>query len=89
MKNRIVCAANKSSVDGLLVLGARHFDNCMRATITALGRKHTEFREQGFIDRFGNFLTRSEAFDIAEDANQIIRECGTEDARKLYSENLY
>lgn len=89
MKNRIVCAANRSNVDGLLILGARHFDNCMRATITALGRNHTEFVEQGFIDRFGNFLTRSEAFDIAEQSNQITRECGTEHTRELYSENLY
>lgn len=85
----IVCAANRSNVDGLLVLGARHFDACMRKAIDLSGRKHTEFVEQGFIDQHCNFYTREEAFEIAENNGQIKRILGTEHRRELYSENLY
>ena len=43
---------------------------------------------QGFIDQFGQFLTREEAWPIAERNTQIIRRVGG-DGIKLYSENLY
>lgn len=85
---KIVAAANRSSIDGLLVISARHFDKCMRAQITALGREHTEFREQGFIDQHCNFYTREEAYTVAEKNNQIFRRCGG-DENRLFSENLY
>jgi hypothetical protein len=44
--------------------------------------------EQGFIDTWGNFLTREEAWVNATFNNQIIRRCGGDEGR-LYSENLY
>lgn len=44
--------------------------------------------DEGFIDQFGNFLTREEAHVIAVKQNQIIRRCGGDESR-LYSENLY
>lgn len=87
-KPRIVAAANRSSVDGFLVVGARHFDTCMRAQIKESGRKHTEFTEQGFIDQHCNFYTREEAYLIAERNGQIFRRCGG-DELCLFSENLY
>ena len=43
---------------------------------------------QGFIDQRGNFLTREEAWIVAEASGQIIRRVGG-DGKKLYSENLY
>jgi hypothetical protein len=85
---RIVAAANRSGVDGLLVIGARHFDKCMRDQIKACGRKHTEFNEQGFIDQHCKFYTREEAYLIADSNNKIVRRCGG-DSGTLYSENLY
>lgn len=84
----IVSAANRSKEDGVIIVGARHFDKCMRQQINAMGRKHTEFTEQGFIDQHCNFYTREEAFLIANDNNQIIRRCGGDEGC-LYSENLY
>lgn len=85
---RIVAAANKSKKDGLIVVGARHFDSLMRAQINAAGRLSTEFNDQGFIDQFGNFYSREEAFIIAGSNGQIIRRCGGDDGC-LFSENLY
>ena len=44
--------------------------------------------EQGFVDQFGVFLTREEAWDVASKAGQIVRRVGG-DGGCLYSENLY
>ena len=56
--------------------------------------------EQGFIDQFGDFLTREEAWKIADSMGQIRRPTGFEtflcprkanvgDDGILFSENLY
>ena len=84
----IVAAANRSKVDGILIVGARHFDHCMRGQIKAMGRKHTEFTEQGFIDQHCRFYSREDAFRIASENGQIIRRCDG-DENRLFSENLY
>lgn len=90
MKSRsnsiIVCAANRLA-SGLIVCGARHHDAIMNAQIKASGESCVG-EIQGFIDQFGNFLTRSEAHQIAERNGQIKRRCGG-DAEQLFSENLY
>jgi hypothetical protein len=44
--------------------------------------------EQGFIDNKGNFLTREEAWVVAEREGQIIRRACSDEG-VLYSENLY
>lgn len=44
--------------------------------------------EQGFIDQYGNFYTREEAYFVAEENGQIIKKCGG-DRVSLFSENLY
>lgn len=44
--------------------------------------------EQGFVDQFGQFLTRNEAFEVAKKADQIIQIFGG-DKEILFSENLY
>jgi len=82
----VVCAANRLA-SGLIVCGARHHDAVMNAQIKASGETHIG-ETQGFIDQFGNFLTRLEAHKIAERNGQIKRRCGG-DAHKLFSENLY
>lgn len=89
MNQRIVCAAIKFASIGkeYIVTGARHYDSIMASTIKLLPQGTYE-REQGFIDQAGKFLTREEAWVIAEAAGQIIRRVGG-DGNKLYSENLY
>lgn len=47
--------------------------------------------DQGFIDQFGAFMSRTEAWKVAEAAGQIIRRVDGDavDGGTLYSENLY
>lgn len=89
---RIVCAACRSSKTGLMVLGPRHMDNVMRLHVE-LTPDHTyhDFDEQGFIDQWGVYMDRQEAWNVAEASNQIVHRCGgdTNKGGTLYSENLY
>ncbi len=81
---RVVCAANRNTVTGEIILGIRHWDNFMHSLI-----KDKQYQyEQGFVDQRGVFLTREEAWAVAVEANQIIRRVGGDDG-VLYSENLY
>ncbi len=85
---RIVCAAILTT-NGVVVCSARHFDECMHKQIAQmgdLGQLHEA--DQGFIDQWGNYLTREEALAVAKRQNQIRREVGGGDT-KLYSEMLY
>lgn len=100
---RVVCAANRiiryfyinneQFNTELVVLGARHFDALMHSAISNISTnpfdkiKPSDW-EQGFIDQRGNFLTREEAWIVAETAGQIIQRVGG-DEKKLFSENLY
>ena len=93
--SRIVCAANRYTYRsgdisfGVLLVGARHWDSCMRDQAKRCAYKIDKTtEEQGFIDQFGKFYTREEAFVIAEKNGQIIRRVGGDNG-KLFSENLY
>ena len=86
MNPRIVCAANRFE-NGPLLIGARHFDQHMHVQANYLGVKGTEPHEQGFIDQYGRFYSRKDAWGIAEKNGQIIRRCGCDG--ELFSENLY
>lgn len=83
---RVVCAANRKRETGLIICGARHWDKIMRAQAKALNETFTGW-DQGFIDQFGDFITRDEAWVIAKDQKQIFREVSS--PGRLYSENLY
>lgn len=87
---RIVCAANRAYMTGDMAIGARHYDAVMIAQIDKWADPHA-LSQQGFIDQRGEFLTRTEAWSVAEAAGQIIRRVGGDDANggTLYSENLY
>lgn len=91
--NRIVCAATRFS-SGVVIPGVRHYDMVMIEVIDKLKEKPSELSkevEQGFLDRFGVFKTRQEAWKIAYIAKQVIRRAwgdGTHGGT-LYSENLY
>lgn len=87
-QRRIVCAAIRHA-DGRVICGARHLDAVMRAQIDAQavpwGR--TTSMMQGFIDNYGDFYGRGDAWIIAEAAGQIINVVSS--PGRLFSENLY
>ncbi len=82
---RVVCAANRITVlrqpDGepnpYLVLGPRHFSPTMHLHIDAMVAAGCGTREdwrgskQGFIDQWGVFMTREEAWTVAVAAGQV------------------
>lgn len=90
-QRRVVCSAIRAE-DGELLLGIRHYSTDMHKQIDARedgakfenGRRET----QGFVDQYGVFLTRKEAYQVAKAAGQIIypHACTNEE---LYSEGLY
>nr|SPS06144.1 conserved protein of unknown function [Candidatus Nitrotoga fabula] len=97
---RVVCAAvvliNGNGND-VMFTGARHFDGAMLRIIRLNPAIEQAFEDgisrnkQGFIDQRGVFMTRTEAWKVAQAAGQILRRCGGDDANggTLYSENLY
>lgn len=98
--DRIVCAAIEIKFDGyasVYLCGVRHWDDFMHDQFRKLQQVRNfspeeEYRvTQGFLDNREQFLTRSEAWAVAEAAGQIIRRCGgdSRDGGTLYSENLY
>ena len=87
----VVCAAVRYP-DGRMLVGPRHFDATMHTQFHAFGIKTQEDRSvQGFIDQHGAFLTREEAWKIAEANGQIKKRVGgdTINGGRLFSENLY
>jgi hypothetical protein len=88
MNPRIVSAANKFE-NGPMLVGARHWDQHMHIQANYMSIKGSEPHEQGFIDQYGKFYSRKEAWKIAEQEGQIIRRVGGDSNGVLYSENLY
>lgn len=93
----VVCAANRHPTLDALILGPRHWDETMRMQYDTRENMppHSEF-EQGFINTWGEFLTREEAWEVALRNDQIIRLVGSQRPEDmgnkdiaLYSENLY
>lgn len=69
---RVSMAAN--IVDGHLIIGNRHFCPLMGMQIDLLGlnaRKHHIGTDQGFVDQWGIFMSREEAFIVAKARGQI------------------
>ena len=92
---RVVCAAIRAA-DGSVLLGVRHYSGDMHEQIVARHDgakfKHRHDEDQGFVDQHGVFMTREEAYRVADEQGQILdwRACGNGlDGRKLYSEGLY
>jgi len=92
VKPIIVCAANKMP-DGDLILGARHWDTQMRATVKAIYRDPDNIKygaaEQGFIDQFNRFYTREDAMQVARQNDQIRFPDDMLSETALHSEDLY
>lgn len=83
----VVCAANRNKTSQRIICGARHWDDIMRSQ----KREDETYNdwEQGFINQFGEFLTREEAWSVAVKQNQIRSLCYEGQTNYLYSENLY
>lgn len=68
------------SYNGYIVTGTRHSCPIMQMQIYAIGVElldewcGLDKMVQGFTDQYGNFLTRKEAYVIAKESGQIIRE---------------
>lgn len=72
--NRIVIAANLYQC-GTVILGVRHNGiemNKQIAMLISVGKKPEGKAVQGFMDIFGQFKTREEAWIIANEAGQIL-----------------
>ncbi len=86
---RIVCAAIRRKDTGDIICGVRHFDRIMYDTIVAR-REQQQWKDadQGFVDKNGRFLSRSEAWGIAERNGQIVNDPEWQKGT-LHSEHLY
>jgi hypothetical protein len=84
-----VCAALRHA-NGDLILGPRHFDSTMHKQIEQYKLMNVSWKtaEQGFIDTWGDFLTREDALQRAVETGQLT-EKKTHPPHKLYSEDLY
>ena len=82
----VVCAAIRINKQ-FIICGARHWDSTMGIIACKMPIDIVE-EEQGFIDQFGVFMTREEAYEVAKAAGQIRYRCGGNNGR-LFSENLY
>lgn len=87
---KVVCAALRHKETGDIILGPRHFDKTMHMQIAQYKLMNISWKnaEQGFIDTWGNFLTREEALQRAVETGQLKTKL-TYPPHKLYSEDLY
>lgn len=90
-QQKIVCAACSDST--IIICGARHWDKIMNRQFDAIKRTNPDLRsskfEQGFIDQFGEFLTRKEAMKVVKENGQPFDAERNGDDDELYSEGLY
>lgn len=86
-KQRIVCAACLAD-DGTIFTGIRHYSPDMVLMIQLAGYSGRVMGEQGFVDQWGNFLNRQDAFHIALRNGQY-RPYPPYNIGTLYSEDLY
>lgn len=98
----VVCAAIRHRRSGIIICGARHGD-CLGAAVRSLvdANPGGETWECGFVDQDNQFMSRAEAWVVADAAGQIRRPHGFErdysshrkpnvgDQELLFSENLY
>lgn len=85
-QRRVVCAA--LATGGFIVLGPRHFDQTMQGQLSQANVPVLPC-EQGFIDQWGKFMNRKEAFEVATAAGQILQKTGNPDSKELFSEDIY
>ena len=93
----VVCAANRYK--DLILAGARHYDTVMQSQLAYFSeevkqhikdcRLNGEY-EQGFIDQWGNFMSREEAAKVVKMTGQkLYGNLPLEEKDYLFSEHLY
>lgn len=88
---RIVCAAIRAH-NGDVIVGIRHYSSDMHRQIRnrldgyRFENRHDD--DQGFVNTWGEYLTRREAYAVALMNGQIIRPEACRGV-ELYSEGLY
>ena len=89
---RIVCAALRAD-DGELLIGIRHYSpdmlRQMKQRLDGAKWKHRGDDDQGFVDQWGQWLSRQEAHALASANGQLIYQDNGPNDQKLYSEGLY
>lgn len=88
--NETIVSAAAKSPDGLVIMSRRHCDNLFFAVVDKIyNDKNKQYHDwvQGFVTSKGDFVTREEAWVIAEREYQIKRITGSPGI--LYSEDLY
>lgn len=96
----IVCAAMTFDINNIgifdIITSPRHFDTSCHSMLRYIKDTYGSYDVitnpvQGFVDQFGKFYTRTEAWKIAEANGQIRFRVGGDTANggTLYSENLY
>lgn len=90
----VVAAACR--LDKVILVGVRHFDPVMATQLDAIREdriieaERLGKAEQGFIDQFGIFMNRKEAYQVALRAGQLNnRRSQSSDGDTLFSEDLY
>lgn len=92
----VVCAACRYG--DLVIAGVRHYDMVMHSQLKYIKEdKLFDFEvagkaEQGFLDQFGVFMDRKEAYEVALAAGQInnrTEKTGSPSSKILFSEDLY
>ena len=86
----VVSAAIRWQEDGVWVVlpSVRHFDRLTHTLLDKLGHTSTGKRvyEQGFVTNKFRYVSRTEAYAIAEEQGQFMRRSYN---AELFSENLY
>lgn len=85
----VVCAAIRFGE--LIIAGARHYDSVMRLQVAHIDPSKTKRSEaeQGFINQFGEFLTREEAMLVVKESGQPFDAKRNGSGSELFSEGLY
>ena len=83
----VVCAALLYKC-GTIIVSVRHFDAFARKQVELHKLKHFQHK-QGFVDQWGNFMNREEAWHVATTNRQKIDHDRNGPKGTLYSEGLY
>ena len=89
----VVTAACKLMSSSLILVGARHWDKVMlrqfRSTCPHAKKPTANMWEQGFIDQFGTFLTRTESMKIVKASGQPFNAEHNGGTIHLFSEGIH
>jgi len=84
----VVCAACRNVRTGQIICGVRHFDMIMHGQIHESHQQGDwADADQGFVDQYGDYMTREEAYKAAIISGQFIDDYRSNAV--LYSEDLY